>query len=228
MVNDVVVEVGNIDDVVKIRKLTYAEALTNAFSKISQKNIVSSWKDAVSNRTMPFNFMDFIDVPRYGCMHDQRSVTFPLADLPRVRENLWQIGGQRGWYFGNWMWKIRGMLDKLIGGVGLRRGRRSPSDLKAGDALDFWRVILADEEKGRLLLFAEMKLPGEAWLDFRLKQHNEHATLVQTATFRPLGLLGRLYWYILVPFHAIIFPLMARNLIRFKPKSSPAPELSAQ
>jgi hypothetical protein len=227
MVNDVVVEIGNIDETVQIEKITYAQALRFAFSKINQKNIVSSWKDAVSNRTMPSNFMDFIDVPSYGCLRDQRSVQFRAADLERVQENLWHIGGDRGWYFGNWMWKIRGLLDKVAGGVGLRRGRRSPTDLKAGDALDFWRVILANENKGRLLLFAEMKLPGEAWLDFRIKQDGDKAFLIQTATFRPLGLFGRLYWYILIPFHAIIFPLMARNLIRYRSEKIIVPELSS-
>jgi hypothetical protein len=109
------------------------------------------------------------------------------------------------------MWRIRGILDKLVGGVGLRRGRRSPNDLKAGDALDFWRVLLADKKSGRLLLYAEMKLPGDAWLEFRMTDN----TLYQTATFRPLGLWGRIYWYTILPFHGFIFPGMIRNITRF-------------
>ncbi|MDZ7646420.1 MAG: DUF2867 domain-containing protein [Cytophagales bacterium] len=86
--------------------------------------------------------------------------------------------------------------DKLEGGVGLRRGRRSEVDLKPGDALDFWRVVLADKENGRLLLFAEMKLPGDAWLEFRLKETNGKKALIQTAMFQPVGLWGRVYWYL--------------------------------
>ena len=107
------------------------------------------------------------------------------------------------------------MADKAVGGVGLRRGRRNATDLKAGDALDFWRVLLADKEKGRLLLYAEMKLPGEAWLEFRIQESKNHKQVIQTATFRPLGLWGRIYWYSVLPFHGLIFPRMLRNIARF-------------
>jgi hypothetical protein len=99
-------------------------------------------------------------------------------------------------------------VDKLVGGVGLRRGRRSNSDLSAGDALDFWRVLLADKEGMRLLLYAEMKLPGEAWLEFEIREN----LLYQTATFRPWGLWGRVYWYALLPFHLFIFRGMIRRI----------------
>jgi hypothetical protein len=126
---------------------------------------------------------------------------------------VWEIGGERGWYFGNWLWRIRGLIDKLVGGVGLRRGRRSANDLKTGDALDFWRVLIADKQQGRLLLFAEMKLPGEAWLEFKVKQQGAINILQQTATFRPRGLWGRLYWYSVLPFHGLIFPKMAKGVV---------------
>lgn len=99
----------------------------------------------------------------------------------------------------------------MIGGVGLNRGRRHPFEIQAGDSIDFWRVILA-EEKGHLILFAGMKVPGEAWLQFKVEQKNHEFFLVQTATFRPKGLLGRFYWYILVPFHYFIFRKMANAL----------------
>ena len=101
-------------------------------------------------------------------------------------------------------------MDKIVGGVGLRRGRTSANTLHAGDALDFWRVLFADKEAGRLLLFAEMKVPGEAWLEFKI----EGDELIQTATFRPLGLLGRMYWYSLLPVHGIIFGGMLRKLAK--------------
>ena len=104
---------------------------------------------------------------------------------------------------------LRGFIDKLFGGVGLRRGRKNQTEISPGDALDFWRVLIADKKEKRLLLFAEMKLPGEAWLEFRIDNNN---ILHQTATFRPLGLWGRLYWYSVLPFHGFIFRGMIRNI----------------
>jgi len=99
-------------------------------------------------------------------------------------------------------------LDKLVGGVGLRRGRTNQSSIKPGDSLDFWRVLIADKNTGRLVLYAEMKLPGEAWLEFKIKGNDLH----QTATFRPKGLMGRLYWYSVIPFHNIIFKRLVKIL----------------
>ena len=121
---------------------------------------------------------------------------------------IWRIGGKNGWYYGNWLWRIRGYLDKLVGGVGLRRGRTNIDTINAGDSLDFWRVLYADKDEGRLLLFAEMKLPGEAWLEFKILD----GELIQTATFRPLGILGRLYWYSVLAFHGFIFKGMIRRI----------------
>ncbi len=195
-----------------IQRLSYEEALRLAFDKISQKHVISSWMDSLST-TIARTFPDNIQVPEYGVYTDMRRVDFdrPLED---VINNIWSIGGNRGWYYGNWMWQIRGLLDKLVGGVGLRRGRRSETELKPGDALDFWRVLAADRNTGHLLLYAEMKLPGEAWLEFKIKQTGTSRSLVQTATFRPLGLWGRLYWYSVLPFHGIIFPRMAKNLVK--------------
>ena len=123
-------------------------------------------------------------------------------------EKIWSIGGQTGWYYGDWLWKIRGFIDRLVGGVGLRRGRTNSDSLQAGDALDFWRVLYADKNEARLLLFAERKLPGEAWLEFKIVDN----TLIQTATFRPLGLLGRIYWYAVLPFHGFFFKGMLKKL----------------
>jgi len=110
----------------------------------------------------------------------------------------------------NWAWNVRGLMDKFIGGAGMNRGRRHPYELQIGDSLDFWRVIKADLEKGHLILFAEMKLPGEAWLEFEIDEKKK--TLKQTATFRPKGILGRLYWYTLLPFHGVIFGKMSKTL----------------
>ncbi|QJB30315.1 DUF2867 domain-containing protein [Chitinophaga oryzae] len=132
-----------------------------------------------------------------------------IADRERTLQRIWAIGGKRGWYYGNWMWRLRGYMDELAGGPGLRRGRRHPLDLQPGDYLDVWRVAVADREAGRLLLVAEMKLPGEAWLEFKIAGEE----LVQTASFRARGLAGKLYWYSMLPFHGFIFPGMIRQLI---------------
>lgn len=212
MKNEVICSDTRIQTVVPIKILHYTEALQMAFDQITQKNVLSSWKDAISLDTMKNNFLDFGQVPVHGVLTDKRIVPFERTK-EEVLENLWRIGGERGWYFGNWMWRIRGVMDKMVGGVGLRRGRRSETDLKPGDALDFWRVLIADKENGRLLLFAEMKLPGEAWLEFRIKSVDGKNVLHQTATFQPLGLWGRVYWYLVLPFHGLIFPLMARRII---------------
>jgi hypothetical protein len=210
MKNEVICRDNRIQAIVPIRLLNYEETLRIALDRIQQRLVISSWKDAIQPNTIDQHFLNYAEVPTHGCFQDKRSVTFNRPK-EEIIENIWCIGGDRGWYYGNWMWRIRGILDKLVGGVGLRRGRRSPNDLKAGDALDFWRVLLADKKSGRLLLYAEMKLPGDAWLEFRMTDN----TLYQTATFRPLGLWGRIYWYTILPFHGFIFPGMIRNIARF-------------
>lgn len=191
-----------------IRPISYKDSLIRAFSKIESNEIISSWKDAMSSGTLEMDISDFINVPTYGCFRDQRELEYD--DFQSTVNRIWRIGGKTGWYYGNWLWKFRGFLDKLAGGVGLRRGRTSEVELNAGDAVDFWRVLYANKKEGRLLLFAEMKLPGEAWLEFRIKKGN----LVQTATFRPVGIMGRLYWYIIYPFHGAIFSGMLKNLAK--------------
>ena len=169
--------------------------------------MISSWKDALTSHTLSGGLSRLITAPSNGCMSDHR--TRPTPEPHDALERIWAIGGTNGWYYANFLWAIRGWLDRLAGGVGLRRGRKHPTELQPGDALDFWRVILADRENRRLLLYAEMKLPGEAWLEFRIDEHN---TVHQTATFRPKGLLGRLYWYALIPVHGIIFNGMLRRI----------------
>ena len=123
-----------------------------------------------------------------------------------------KLGGNNGWYCGNWLWKLRGFIDKTIGGVGLRRGRTSENFINVGDALDFWRVIYVNKKEGRLVLYAEMKLPGEAWLEFKIIENK----LIQKATFRPLGLKGRFYWYSVLPFHWFIFNGMIKKITEHK------------
>lgn len=186
----------------------YTLALSRAFTKIDGNQIVSSWKDSQVSGVKQFDISDFIDVPKFGCFKDERKRA--LVSKKEAINKVWSIGGSNGWYYANFLWKIRGYIDKLFGGVGLRRGRTNTNSLESGDALDFWRVVYADKAEGRLLLFAEMKLPGEAWLEFKIKNNQ----LFQTATFRPHGLLGRLYWYAVLPFHGIIFKGMINAITK--------------
>ena len=211
LVNSMGVEViGNKSDINKIlevQPMTYKEAVQFAFIKIKQNSIISSWKDSYISSGKLKNYVhEFINIPKHGCFKDFKKRK--INNKQKLLDNIWSIGGEKGWYYGTFLWKIRGFLDQFFGGTGLRRGRRHPTELNAGDALDFWRVIYADKEKGKLILYAEMILPGEAWLEFKV----ENETVYQTATFRPHGLGGRLYWYAIMPFHWFVFNGMINNI----------------
>ncbi|MFZ6052400.1 SDR family oxidoreductase [Halocola ammonii] len=199
-----------------IRLIPYKEAVKLAFNKIEQNMILSSWKDSLVTSTRLSNLSEFVEIPKHGVFRDIKKLKLKPGSEERVKENIFSIGGNRGWYYASWLWGIRGFLDKLAGGVGLRRGRRSQSELVSGDALDFWRVLVADREEGRLLLLAEMKLPGEAWLEFNMFQKNGKSYLKQTATFRPSGVLGRVYWWLVFPFHIFVFNGMINKIVRHK------------
>lgn len=208
-----------IREIIPLNLLTYREAVERALARIAQNHVPSSWIDSLAAGTLSPRLFDAIKVPEHGVLMDSRLV--PLkAPREEVIARIWAIGGDAGWPSMNWAWKLRGIADKIAGGIGIRRGRRHPEDLHPGDALDFWRVLLADRPKGRLILYAEMKLPGEAWLEFAIEDapNGRHA-LRQTATFRPQGLLGRLYWLAVLPFHWLLFPRMARNLALGKRKA---------
>jgi hypothetical protein len=135
------------------------------------------------------------------------------VDADRAFAPIARIGGERGWYFGTWLWRIRGAVDLLMGGVGMRRGRRDPDAPAVGDALDFWRVETYEPGR-RLRLVAEMKVPGRAWLEFEVVPDDGGALVHQTAVFEPAGLFGLLYWYALLPVHAVIFGGMLRAIGR--------------
>jgi len=204
---EVVARNDEINHILGIQPIDYQTALQRTFSAIETNEVVSSWKDSLISGRITRSLSAFIHVPTNGCFKDQRVRT--VTDRDRTIHNIWHIGGETGWYYASWLWKIRGYLDKLAGGVGLRRGRTHPDRIDAGDAVDFWRVLYANRSEGRLLLFAEMKLPGEAWLEFKI----EKGKLIQTATFRPKGLWGRMYWYSVVPLHFLIFRGLANALV---------------
>ncbi len=203
---DVVAQPNDLSEKLGITLIPYKTAIKMAFDKIEQNLVLSSWNDAHGGRYSKKMVSKLLKVPQFGVFTDkkERSTTNPT----KAAERIFSIGGAHGWYYANWLWSFRGFLDKLFGGVGLNRGRKNASSVIAGDSLDFWRVIHVDKEKNRLLLFAEMRLPGEAWLEFKVKDDKVY----QTATFRPLGLAGRLYWYAMLPFHYFIFGGMINKI----------------
>lgn len=203
---------SKIREVIPLKLLTYREAVERALARIAQNLVPSSWIDSLAAGTLSPHLFDAVKVPEHGVYHDTRTVPI-TAPREAVIARVWSIGGVNGWPSMNWAWKLRGVVDKLLGGTGIRRGRRHPTELRPGDALDFWRVLLVDPAKGRLILYAEMKLPGEAWLEFALEDLPDGKPgLRQTATFRPHGVLGRLYWLAVLPFHFLLFPRMVRRL----------------
>lgn len=210
---EVIGKPSNINAIIGVEPMDYKSAVDLAFQKIEQNAVISSWKDAVSSGIFNEQLSKHIEVPQFGCFVDERHRT--ITDEDYTLSRIWSIGGKNGWYSFNGLWKIRGYIDKLFGGVGLRRGRTNNTDLVAGDALDFWRVLLADKKEKRLLLFAEMKLPGEAWLEFKIVKDQ----LYQRAVFRPKGIWGRLYWYSVFPFHAFVFNGMINALVNKQDKT---------
>lgn len=216
LVNSMKVEVvckeTRLKDILGITPLTYREACIRALDRINMDSVQSSWTDAVSIRN-PGHLFQRPEVPEFGVMHDRRILR--IGENPhRVLNKIFAIGGDTGWYYADWMWRLRGVVDKMAGGVGLRRGRRNTTELNPGDSLDFWRVLIADREKMRLLLFAEMKIPGEAWLEFRIRKKNNEYYLYQTATFLPHGLSGRIYWYLVLPIHLQMLKGLIRELVK--------------
>ncbi|QKX05103.1 SDR family oxidoreductase [Aquimarina sp. TRL1] len=195
----VIARSSTINQLLDIHPISYKEAVALAFQKIAQNAVISSWKDAISSGVFKDQLATHIQVPHFGCFKDLQVA--PVIDETYTLHKIWTIGGKNGWYRYNSLWKLRGIIDKLFGGVGLRRGRTHSTYLEPGDPLDFWRVILADKSQKRLLLFAEMKLPGEAWLEFKIAKNK----LYQRAVFRPKGIWGRLYWFAVAPFHLFVF-----------------------
>lgn len=204
---EVICKDNRINAVLGINPITYEKALERALQKIQEDDIVSSWKDSLANGRFRGSLSQYLKVPKKDCYIDRRKMKIVNRDY--TIDRIWSIGGETGWYYGDWLWSLRGFIDKIFGGVGTRRGRTHKNALFPGDALDFWRVVYADRQQGKLVLYAEMKLPGEAWLEFKIINN----TLYQAATFRPKGILGKLYWYSVLPFHGFIFKGMLNRLI---------------
>lgn len=204
---EVVCKDDSLQDLLKIDLISYKEAIRLAFDRIDQNMVISSWNDALSSSAQMDNWKNHIRVPQYGCKIDQR--TFKLqASAVDVKRKFFSIGGEKGWYYANWLWATRGFIDRLFGGVGLRRGRTNQNHVNPGDPLDFWRVLNCDENSGYLMLYAEMKLPGEAWLEMRIQENS----FILKATFRPRGLTGRIYWLLVKPLHYFVFNGMGQRI----------------
>lgn len=187
-------------------------AIELALEKVTNNEIDTRWSDATSP-TAPWQKAQ--GDPSWAGATEFKDVRVQISDAPI--ENIWacieRIGGENGWYGSDWLWYLRGLLDRIFGGVGLRRGRRDPFKLRIGDSLDFWRVEEYEEGK-KLRLYAEMILPGKAWLEFTLEELDGKVKATQVATFQPRGLGGQLYWRGISPFHTLLFPTMLRNICK--------------
>ena len=192
-----------------IQPMDYREAVARALAKLNAAEVETAWSDAMASSRG--DRPSLVLTNQEGMIIERRQQEV-AASPERVYATFSALGGEVGWLYWNWSWRLRGWVDRLVGGVGLRRGRRHPTEVRVGDAVDFWRV--ESVEPGRQLrLRAEMKVPGRAWLQFDVKPTNDDgSSLQQTAFFAPKGLLGLAYWYVLYPVHAYIFSGMIRKV----------------
>ena len=188
-----------------ITPISYEDSVKNAIKEIEENQVISRWNDN-ANGVWEKNSSNEISQALYI---DRKEFDISNIEASKVYQSFTSIGGENGWFTFDFLWEIRGFIDKMIGGVGLKRGRRSQCDLRISDCLDFWKVVDLKENE-RLLLYAQMKLPGEAWLEFKIKDNK----LIQSAYFYPKGVFGRLYWYSLVPLHYFIFKNMIKSIIQ--------------
>jgi hypothetical protein len=186
-----------------------SEAIAAALSIEEQEMTETRWYDAVSSAGLP---RSWAGVRFRNRILDSRTLEVPHP-AAQAFDPIRRIGGQRGWYAYDWLWRLRGGIDLLLGGVGMRRGRRSPDEVRVGDALDFWRVEAYEPDR-RLRLAAEMKVPGRAWLEFHVEPTGSGSTIRQTAIYDPVGFLGMMYWYALFPVHGLVFSGMIRGIAR--------------
>jgi len=185
--------------------ISYEDAVSNAIKEIEENQVVSRWNDK-GDGIWEQNAQN--DISK-AIFIDRKELDISTIEASKVYQSFIGLGGENGWFDFDFLWEIRGIIDKLIGGVGLKRGRRSQCDLRISDCLDFWKVVDLKENE-RLLLYAQMKLPGVAWLEFKIKENK----LIQSAYFYPKGVLGRLYWYALVPLHYFVFTNMIKSIIK--------------
>ena len=184
---------------------TLEETVKRAITEIESNQVLSRWSDSGSGAWEVDHTHDIAD----ALFMDRRVIELNTLSPEKVFHSFCSIGGENGWFGYDWLWNLRGFIDKLFKGAGINRGRRDPSALRIGDSVDFWKVVDLVENE-RLLLFAQMKLPGKAWLEFKIHD----GKLIQSAYFYPYGIIGRLYWYILIPLHFLIFTNMAHSILK--------------
>ena len=190
-----------------------AGAINLALSNISSNTVSTRWSDA-SIQIAPWQKAQSDPDWAGETLYKDTRIKITDASIASLWSSIEKIGGDNGWYGSDLLWYLRGVLDRMIGGVGLRRGRRDPLHLRVGDSLDFWRVESLEPEQS-LKLYAEMILPGKAWLEFKInKLPNGKSQVIQEASYLPRGLGGQLYWFAILPFHGLVFPTMIRNIIR--------------
>lgn len=207
MKNPTVVNDGSALTAFPVQPMSLESAIHRALSKEDQEFATTRWQDAVSSSEAPRRFGG----EQFGNrLVDCRTIEVDLSP-EQAFAPIQRIGGKTGWYYGNFLWRIRGFLDLLVGGPGLRRGRRHPTELNVGDTLDCWRVEKIDAPN-QLRLYAEMRLPGRAWLEFTVSPKGQGCEITQTAMFDPVGLFGLCYWYSIWPLHQFIFAGMLRRI----------------
>jgi uncharacterized protein YbjT (DUF2867 family) len=197
--------------------LTVTQAIELALSRTANNEVDTRWSDAAFPVAPWQKAQSDPDWAGELTLKDHREISTDVS-LKFIWQEIESIGGEHGWFGSDWLWYLRGLIDRFFGGVGLRRGRRDPQHLRVGDSLDFWRVEELEKEK-KLRLYAEMILPGKAWLEFTLEERDGKTLVSQDALFAPRGLGGQLYWYLVSPFHFFIFPTMLRNIEKAARKS---------
>ncbi len=201
----------------EVRPRDYRAAIRQALADEDARFVATRWADAASALTRRRRLWGGV---RFGTrLVDSRAVTVAVT-AERAFGPIERIGGRAGWYYGNWLWRLRGAVDRLLGGPGMKRGRRDDRELRPGDVLDCWRVV-AYEPPHRLTLEAEMRLPGRAWLQFEVVPRGEGAEIRQTALYDPVGISGRAYWYLLYPAHEAIFRGMLLRIAQFAESATP-------
>jgi uncharacterized protein YbjT (DUF2867 family) len=188
----------------EVEPLEYAEAVRLALQRIVDRAVSTRWSDTLGSAP------SFELTSQEGLIREVRSCR-TYVEPERVFDAFSSLGGDRGWLFWDWAWRVRGLMDSVVGGPGLRRGRRHPTEALPGDAIDFWRVE-AVEPPRLMRLRAEMKVPGRAWLQWEAVPEDDGTTLVQTALFEPYGLSGQLYWNLLYPVHKVMFSGLVRRI----------------
>jgi hypothetical protein len=208
--NEVICQNNDIQNYLPFKRLSYREAIVLAMTREEQDNVHTSWTGA-------YPPAHELAIKLHELKEEQKYTVSYSLNTDKTASSLFtsicRIGGKKGWFSRNWMWRMRGMIDKILLGVGSSRGRRSQTSLKINDVIDFWRIEDIRQDS-RVLLRAEMKLPGEAWLEFMIEDTGELRKLTVSPYYHTNQIFGKLYWYVLLPFHKFIFTDLIKQIER--------------